>query len=244
MKPLLMTHDDVQVPSSYQIDLGTNTAATNLSPTPSQPTRQRRRRPTTTGAQNQDGTPHVAPPPRPSSTDTHSANAEEAEEADDTVAGRADNHPPTLAVAASTRTTTQPAGVGSQEGSVYLNIAKVLLVLVVVIALLYVVYWVVHNVYKIDLVETVAEYVGLQPPTTGNVVGGNAPPPPPPDSMRSSSSTQVMPEPEPLHYYSNDNTTAPHADGAYQASAHGAQMKSTLSDKSVSALLDLMANVA
>ena len=104
-----------------------------------------------------------------------------------------------------------------------------LLVIVVIVAMLYVVYWVLQNVYKINILEKGKELLGMNGSSQGSTTVSQ--------SVLQPQETPDVPQ------YLTRVSPAPHADGAYNTTNGGVQMKNTLTDKSVSALLDLMANI-
>ena len=207
----------------------------------------------------------------------------------------------------------------SVDSNVYLQIARVLLVVVIMLSIVYFVYWIMQNIYDIDPLETVGEWLSNSPLsnfskplnelTTSAAVAGTV-------AIGSTLSAQAadtanvnanddgtqLSQPTPLHqqqmnhehvrsvelpqttqsqrqpylpqtekqqkalstfsslfaplqnlFHRSESNRAPHKDGVFvhpqqtpmqgPLTEEGTQMKKTLSDKSVSVLLDLMSKI-
>lgn len=237
MKPLLMTQDDVQVPSSQLIDVDhPSTTKKTLS--------NSKTHKDTSKIKNVDGTPHLNYKSNQKSTskqDTDASTHASTHVSNETKKNKQQqhsieqNHHPDNTPATQTVVLTDAQQSPLQEeGSIYINIAKVLLVLVVILALFYVAYWVLQNVYKIDIVEQGKQWLGMKASS--------------PVFSPSNTSSPIVETTDmsslPLFSTPSSNHVAPHADGVHNMSTQGSHMKNALSDKSVSTLLDLMANVA
>lgn len=222
-----MKQDDVQIPSSNLIDLDNTYSQTHNS----SPTNNPRNK-------NLDGTPHVS---NRSSNESSTSNvltnidtkSNTKNNGEDESSLQSDK-PDTTKKITPLPLSNLSSNVLHEEGNVYLNLAKVLLVIVVIVAMLYVVYWVLQNVYKIDLLQKGKEWVGMDifssTPTGQSLYENTSPPTPPSHDVD-------------MLQYNTNVSPAPHADGTYNTSSQGVQMKKKLSDKSISALLDLMANI-
>lgn len=192
--------------------------------------------------------------------------------------------------------------------NVYLQVARVLLIVVIVLSILYLAYWVLQNVFDIDPLAKLTEFVDASPlsnfskplnqlstlsaPVGASVATALAVPsvslaapsvssstplpeairsPPPPSTPPRQQPQQLPPQPPsrqeeptptqppstslfaPLQnlFRSSTTSSAPHTDGVVAQrpslrgplTAEGSKMKKELSDKSVSALLDLMSQI-
>ena len=230
MKPLLMTQDDVQVPSSHLIDVD--------HPSTTQKTRSNSKtHKDTSKIKNLDGTPHLNHKPNQKSTskqDTDDSSHVSNETKQQQHSIEQNHHPDNTPATQTAVLTDAQQSPLQEEGSIYINIAKVLLVLVVILALFYVAYWVLQNVYKIDIVEQGKQWLGMK--ASSQVFS--------PSNTSSPIVETTDMSSLPLFSTPSSNHVAPHADGVHNMSTQGSHMKNALSDKSVSTLLDLMANVA
>lgn len=175
--------------------------------------------------------------------------------------------------------------------NVFLNVARVLMVIVVLLSVLYLVYWVLQNIYGIDLWESLKEVCGWSSlskqfatplsewnskqntshvsnaPTTNNTNNTiELSDTPQQHTMTDLPNTNHHNLPanqnvsasiiEPIkNMFGMDSNTvpsqaqAPHADGRFHSpysgplTKEGTEMKKTLSDKTVSTLLDMMAQI-
>lgn len=225
MKPLLMTEDDVQTPSPNTLDLNP------LSSQQIAPSTQDSAQDSAITSRNRDGTPHLSSTlTSDSSTTTRNKMSQSPKVGDVTHNTTTSNDvsddvvvSPTSSKHSELSPSTTPAVASlREEGNVYLRIAQVLLVIVVVIALLYVVYWIIQNVYKIDLWNICTQWWTGQQPRPLTLVDT------PHHNDTVSFDVPTL------------SSSAPHADGVRGGMNSGHDMKKTLSDQSVSTLLDLM----